>query len=56
MLIWLSSCELDAISPDRMRRLVSEAIERHVDHDQLKVLKVAEESERELLKGLGARP
>jgi hypothetical protein len=29
---------------------VRECIERHVDQDQLKILKVAEESERDLLK------
>jgi hypothetical protein len=49
------ACELDAISPDRIRSLVETAIDRHVDHEQLKVLKVAEASERELLKALGAR-
>jgi hypothetical protein len=50
------ACELDAISPDRMRSLVEMAIESHVDPEQMKVLKVAEKSERELLKALGARP
>jgi hypothetical protein len=48
------ACELDAISPDDMRMLVEDAIDNHVDHDQLKVLRVAEASERELLKALGA--
>ena len=48
-------CELDAIAPDRLRRLVEYAILPHVDQDQLKVLKVAEQSERELLKALGRR-
>ena len=46
-------CELDAIAPDRLRRLVEDAIVGHVDQDQLAVLKVAEQSERELLKALG---
>ena len=50
------ACELDAISPDRMRQMVEQAINRHVDQGQLATLKVAEESERELLKALGRRP
>jgi hypothetical protein len=45
-----SSVELDAIPADKLRQLVRECIERHVDQAQLKILKVAEESERELLK------
>jgi hypothetical protein len=45
-----TSVELDAIPADKLRRLVRECIERHVDQEQLGVLKVAEESERELLK------
>jgi hypothetical protein len=45
-----TSVELDAIPADKLRQLVRECIERHVDQEQLKVLKVAEESERELLK------
>jgi hypothetical protein len=49
------ACELDAIPPDRMRALVEAAIIGHVDHDQLAIVKVAEESERELLKALGRR-
>ena len=43
------SVELDAIDPKRLRRLVQDAIERHLPPDRLEVLKVAEESERELL-------
>ena len=46
-------CELDAIAPDRLRHLVEDAIVGHVDQDQLEVLKVAEQSEREFLKALG---
>ena len=42
-------CELDAISPDQMRGLVEDSINRHLDQDQLRVLKVAEASEREQL-------
>jgi hypothetical protein len=44
------SVELDAIEPDRLRDLVYTAIERHLPPEQLRVLKVAEESERELLR------
>jgi hypothetical protein len=50
---YLFACELDAISPDRVRELVDRAIVNHVDMKQLKVLKAAEESERELLNALG---
>jgi hypothetical protein len=45
-----TSVELDAIPARKLRELVRECIERHVDQEQLKILKVAEESERELLK------
>jgi hypothetical protein len=44
------SVELDAIHPDRLRRLVEEAIAQHLPKNQLDVLKVAEESERQILK------
>jgi hypothetical protein len=47
-----TSVELDAIPADKLRQLVRECIERHVDQEQLKVLKVFEESERELLKAV----
>jgi len=46
------SVELDAIEPDRLRSLVRDAIEQHLPERQFKVLKVAEESERELLTAL----
>ena len=50
-------CELDAISPDQMRGLVEDSINQHLDQDQLRVLKVAEASEREQLKlWAGRRP
>jgi hypothetical protein len=45
------SVELDAIPANRLRSLVKDCIERHVDQDQLKVLRVAEQSERETLAG-----
>jgi hypothetical protein len=43
------SVDLDALHPDVLRRIVREAIERHLPRHQLEVLKVAEKSERELL-------
>ena len=45
-----TSVELDAIPAARLRELLRECIERHVDQQQLKMLRVAEESERELIK------
>jgi hypothetical protein len=45
-----TSVELDAIPAHQLRQLVRECIERHVDQQQLALLRVAEESERELLK------
>jgi hypothetical protein len=44
------SVELDAIPAHQLRALVRECIERHVDQEQLGILRTAEESERELLK------
>lgn len=46
------SVELDAIAPDRLRRLVERAIERHLPRREFEILKAAEESERELLHSL----
>jgi hypothetical protein len=46
------SVELDAIEPDRLRDIVTEAIERHLPKHQFAVLKVAEESERAILRKL----
>jgi|SRR5271166_3700950 len=46
------SVELDAIPPDWLRAIVQWAIERHLPPDQYAVLKVAEESEQELINGL----
>jgi hypothetical protein len=43
------ACELDAIPPATMREIVERAINDHLPQDQLRVLKVAEESERELI-------
>src|SRR6266496_3625734 len=44
------SVELDAIEPNRLRDLVEEVIQRHLPPDQLAVLKVAEDSERALIR------
>jgi hypothetical protein len=44
-----TSVELDAIPADKLRALVCECIERHIDQEQLKFLKIAEESERKAL-------
>jgi hypothetical protein len=49
------SVELDAIDPDTLRDLVRDAIEEHLPEDQFKVLKAAEESEREILAALAKR-
>jgi hypothetical protein len=46
------SVELDAIEPNRLRRLVQDAIEQHLPADQFEVLKAAEESEREIISRL----
>ena len=43
------SVELDAIPSRQLRELVRSAIEKHVDQRQLKVIRAAEESEREIL-------
>jgi hypothetical protein len=48
------ACELDAIPPDQLRELVEDAINLHLPQDQLAMLKVAEQSEREgMLKLVG---
>lgn len=46
------SVELDAIDPHQLRILVEGIIQRHLPADQLRVLQVAEESERQLLTSL----
>jgi hypothetical protein len=43
------SVELDAIKPEHLRGLVLATIEQHLPPEQFKILRVAEESERELL-------
>ena len=44
-----TSVELDAIPASKLRELVRDCIERHVDQEQLAILRTAEESERETL-------
>jgi hypothetical protein len=46
------ACGLDAIAPDDLRAVVRWAIERHLPADQLKLLQIAEASEREPIQGL----
>lgn len=46
------ACELDAIPPDRLRSLVWGQLEQYLPEDQMSVLRIAEESERRLLRGL----
>lgn len=43
------SVEVDAIEPEDLRNLCRECIELHIDQRRLDILKVAEESEREVL-------
>jgi hypothetical protein len=45
-----TSVELDAIPAHQLRQIVRECIERHVDQQQIELLRAAEDSERELLK------
>ena len=49
------SVELDAIEPNRLRRLVERTIERHLPKRQFEVLKAAEESERKIISRLVGR-
>lgn len=44
------SVELDAIPPDRLRKLVGDAIARHADREAIEELKATEERERELIR------
>jgi hypothetical protein len=49
------SVELDAIEPDLLRALVLDAIEDHLPENQLKTLKAAEESERQIITAWASR-
>lgn len=46
------ACELDAIPPDQLRELVESFINQHLPQDKLRILKVAEQSEREIIQRL----
>lgn len=46
---WSYACELDAIPPGRLRTIVRNALSRHMPDENLRVLREAEASERELL-------
>lgn len=43
------SVEVDAIPPERLREIINAAIERHINKRALKVIRVAERSERDLM-------
>lgn len=43
------SVEVDAIPARELRRIVREAITQHIDQEQLRITRIAEESERTLL-------
>jgi hypothetical protein len=47
-----NSVELDAINPATLRLMIEEVIQRHLPADKLNVLKVAEESERDVMQCL----
>jgi len=47
-----TSVELDAIEPNQLRDLVQEMIEVHLPPEQYEILKVAEQSEREIIRRL----
>jgi hypothetical protein len=49
----VNQLELDAIPAAKLRELVHECMEGHVDKQQLAVLRVAERSEREILSKIG---
>lgn len=48
------SVEVDAIPASELRRIVREAIERHIDTDQLAVTRMVEQSERDGLAAMAA--
>jgi hypothetical protein len=53
------ACEIDAIEPDELRDLMRDVIELHLPPEQYRALKVAEESERQILRnwiGRGGAP
>jgi hypothetical protein len=49
------STELDALSPNVLRKLVRDCIERHINPDQVDVLRAAEDSERTIIEKFAKR-
>jgi hypothetical protein len=49
------ACELDAMEPDMLRDLVEKRILRHLPQQELEILKVAEKSERDVLRSFVVR-
>jgi hypothetical protein len=49
------SVEVDAIPPVELRRIINSAIERHVNKRALKIIRVAEQSERELMERISGK-
>ncbi len=47
---------MDAIHPDMLRQIVRDAIDRHVDFQQLEILRRAEREERDILKHFQMKP
>ena len=50
------SVEVDAIRPSALRELVEDAITRHVDPEALRLTRLAEDSEREILQRMRGAP
>jgi hypothetical protein len=51
------SVEVDAIPPSTLRAIVEDAITRHIDREALRLTRIAEQSEREILLAMrGGRP
>jgi hypothetical protein len=49
------SVEVDAIPAQRLRQIVRDAIERHIDPEALRLTRIAEQSEREILRRIGGQ-
>ena len=47
------SVELDALPPRELRQMVTDVIERHISAAEIEILRVTEDSERELLRAWG---
>ncbi len=56
--LWLTGylkAELEALHPGRLRALVREAIEAHIDNDELTALRLEEKAAREALEEMAIR-